>query len=211
MDSEIQARSDNRLKRRIRDARFPLMKTMESFDFDAAPDLDRRLIRDLMSGSYIQERKNVIFVGKTGTGKTHLATALGLEACRQGVRTRFANGAGLVNELIEAHSERMISRVIQKTSRFGLLILDELGYVPFSREGAQLLFQILAERYERASAIITSNLGFADWTQLFGDPTLTAALLDRLTHRAHIILCNWDSYRLKESLKKKAPAHKEKR
>jgi DNA replication protein DnaC len=158
MDSEIQARSDNRLKRRIRDARFPLMKTMESFDFDAAPDLDRRLIRDLMSGSYIQERKNVIFVGKTGTGKTHLATALGLEACRQGVRTRFANGAGLVNELIEAHSERMISRVIQKTSRFGLLILDELGYVPFSREGAQLLFQILAERYERASVIITSNL-----------------------------------------------------
>jgi DNA replication protein DnaC len=211
MDSEIQARSDNRLKRRIRDARFPLMKTMESFDFDAAPDLDRRLIRDLMSGSYIQERKNVIFVGKTGTGKTHLATALGLEACRQGVRTRFANGAGLVNELIEARGERMISRVIQKTSRFALLILDELGYVPFSREGAQLLFQILAERHERASVIITSNLGFADWTQLFGDPTLTAALLDRLTHRAHIILCNWDSYRLKESLKKKAPAHKEKR
>jgi DNA replication protein DnaC len=183
---------------------------MENFDFEAAPDLDRRLMRDLMGGSYIQERKNIILAGKTGTGKTHLATALGLEACRQGVRTRFATGAGLVNELIEARNERMINRVIQKTSRFGLLILDELGYVPFSREGAQLLFQVLADRYERASVIITTNLGFADWTQLFGDPTLTAALLDRLTHKAHIILCNWESYRLKESLKKKTPVNKKK-
>jgi len=207
-ESEIQARADNRLKRRIRDARFPLIKTMESFDYDAAPDLDRRLIRELMSGAYIQERKNVIFVGKTGTGKTHLATALGLEACRQGVRTCFATGAGLVNDLIEARSERMVSRVIQRHSRNGLLILDELGYVPFSREGSQLLFQVLADRYERGSVIITTNLGFADWTQLFGDPTLTAALLDRLTHKAHIILCNWESYRLKESLKKKNPPTK---
>jgi DNA replication protein DnaC len=176
---------------------------MESFDYDAAPDLDRRLVRELMDGSYIRECRNIIFVGKTGTGKTHLATALGLEGCRQGVRTRFATGAGLVNELIEARSERMINRVIQRHSHYGLLILDELGYVPFSREGAQLLFQVLAERYERGSVIITTNLGFADWTQIFGDPTLTAALLDRLTHKAHIILCNWESYRLKESLKRK--------
>jgi len=202
-EAEIQARSDNRLKRRIRDARFPLMKTMESFDQDAAPDLDRRLIRDLMGGSYIQERKNIIFVGKTGTGKTHLAIALGIEACRQGVRTRFVTGAGLVNDLIEARHERAISRYTQKLSRFGLLILDELGYVPFSREGSQLLFQVLADRYERGSVIVTTNLGFGDWTQLFGDPTLTAALLDRLTHKAHIVPCNWDSYRLKETLKKK--------
>jgi DNA replication protein DnaC len=210
-ESEIQARADNRLKRRIRDARFPLIKTLEGFDYEAAPDLDRRLVKDLIGGSYIQERKNVIFVGKTGTGKTHLATALGLEACRQGIRTRFATGAGLVNELIEARSERTISRVIQKHSRFGLLILDELGYVPFSKEGSQLLFQVLADRYERGSVIITTNLGFADWTQLFGDPTLTAALLDRLTHKAHIIMCNWDSYRLKESLKKKTSTSKEKK
>ncbi len=211
-ESEIQARADNRLKRRIRDAHFPLMKTMESFDYDATPDLDRRLIRELVDGAYIRECKNIIFVGKTGTGKTHLATALGLEACRQGVRTRFATGAGLVNDLIEARSERMISRVIQRHSHFGLLILDELGYVPFSREGSQLLFQVLADRYERGSVIITTNLGFADWTQLFGDPTLTAALLDRLTHKAHIILCNWDSYRLKESLKRKtSTANKEKK
>ena len=210
IESEIDARADNRLKRRIRDARFPLMKTMESFDFDAAINLDRRLMRELTEGTYIGERRNIIFVGKTGTGKTHLATALGLEACRQGVRTRFVTGAGLANELIEARSERAVGRMIQKMSRFGLLILDELGYVPFSREGSQLLFQLLAERYERASVIITTNLGFADWTQLFGDPTLTAALLDRLTHKAHIVLCNWDSYRLKESLKKKPPAKRDK-
>jgi len=210
IESELEARADNRLKRRIRDARFPLMKTMEGFDFDAATDLDRRLIRELTEGTYIAEKRNIIFVGKTGTGKSHLATALGLEACRQGIRTRFVTGAGLVNELIEARSERAVSRIIQKMSRFGLLILDELGYVPFSREGSQLLFQLLAERYERASVIITTNLGFADWTQLFGDPTLTAALLDRLTHKAHIVMCNWDSYRLKESLKKKSPAKRDK-
>lgn len=210
IESELEARADNRLKRRIRDARFPLIKTMEGFDFDEAEGLDRRLVREMAEGTYIKEKRNIIFVGKTGTGKSHLATALGLEACRQGIRTRFVTGAGLVNELIEARSERAVSRIIQKMSRFGLLILDELGYVPFSREGSQLLFQLLAERHERASVIITTNLGFADWTQLFGDPTLTAALLDRLTHKAHIVMCDWDSYRLKESLKKKSPAKRDK-
>lgn len=210
LESELEARADNRLKRRIRDARFPLIKTMEGFHFEETEGLDRRLIREMAEGTYIREKRNIIFVGKTGTGKTHLATALGLEACRQGIRTRFVTGAGLVNELIEARSERAVGRIVQKMSRFGLLILDELGYVPFSREGSQLLFQLLAERYERASVIITTNLGFADWTQLFGDPTLTAALLDRLTHKAHIVTCNWDSYRLKESLKKRPPAKKDK-
>ena len=210
IESELEARSDNRLKRRIRDARFPLIKTMESFNFDAAEGLDKRLIREMTEGTYIKEKRNIIFAGKTGTGKSHLATALGLEACRQGVRTRFVTGAGLVNELIEARNERAVGRIIQKMSRFGLLILDELGYVPFSREGSQLLFQLLAERHERASVIITTNLGFADWTQLFGDPTLTAALLDRLTHKAHIVMCDWESYRLKESLEKKCPAKRDK-
>ena len=119
-------------------------------------------------------------------------------------------GAGLVNELIEARSERAVSRIIQKILRFGLLILDELGYVPFSLEGSQLLFQLLAERHERASVIITTNLGFADWTQLFGNSTLTAAPLDRLTHKAHIVICDWESYRLKESLKKESPAKRKK-
>ena len=210
IESELEARADNRLKRRIRDARFPIMKTLEGFNFDEAEGLDRRLIREMAEGTYIQEKRNIIFVGNTGTGKTHLATALGLEACRKGIRTRFVTGAGLANELIEARNERAVGRIIQKMSRFGLLILDELGYIPFSREGSQLLFQLLAERYERASVIITSNLGFADWTQMFGDPTLTAALLDRLTHKAHIVMCTWEGYRLKESLRRQAQIKREK-
>jgi len=131
IESEMEFRADNRLKRRIRDARFPLIKTMESFDFEAATSLDKRLIRELTDGVYIKEQKNIIFVGKTGTGTTHLATALGREACRQGVRTRFVTGAGLVNGLIEARSERAVGRVIGKMSRCGLLILDELGLCSF--------------------------------------------------------------------------------
>jgi DNA replication protein DnaC len=172
----------------------------DEFDYHAAPGLDRRLLHQLASGEYISRHRNVIFLGKSGTGKTHLATALGVEACRQGIVARFVTGCGLANELIEARQGHTLSRLIQRYARYGLLILDELGYVPFSKEGAELLFQVLAERHEQRSVIITSNLGFADWTQVFGEPTLTAALLDRLTHKAHIVTCDWESYRLKESL-----------
>jgi DNA replication protein DnaC len=206
-ETEILIRSENRLKRRIREARFPLLKTFEQFRYESSPELDRRVIEELKSGEYIREHRNVIFVGKTGTGKTHLATSLAVEACGQGIRSRFITGSELVNELVEARSERALSRSVQRYTHCGLLILDELGYVPFSKEGAQLLFQVLADRHERGSVIVTTNLGFADWTQLFGDPTLTAALLDRLTHKAFIVNCNWESYRLRESLKKKKTAH----
>ncbi len=126
--------------------------------------------------------------------------ALGVEACRQGITTRFVTGCGLANELLEARQGLTLSRIINRYARYGVRLVDELGYVPFSKEGAELLFQILAERHERRSVIITSNLGFADWVQVFGEPTLTAALLDRLTHQAHIVTCDWESYRLKESL-----------
>ncbi len=200
-EAEIGVRLQNRLKRRIKEARFPFIKTLEGFDFEEAKGLDKRLIRELSSGEYIKEHKNVIFLGKSGTGKSHLAIGLGIEACGSGVRARFVSGCGLVNELIESRSERALSRLISKYARYNLLIVDELGYVPFCKEGAELLFQVLADRHEKASVIITSNLGFADWTQLFGEANLTAALLDRLTHRAHIISCNWRSYRLKESLR----------
>ena len=200
-EAELQTRAENRLKRRVREAHFPLMKTLEGFTYEAAPELDRRLIRDLISGEYIRERKNVILMGKSGTGKTHLAIGLGIEACRQGLSTRFVSGSALANELIESRDEKKLSRVVQRYRQYSLLIIDELGYIPFSRQGAELLFQVLAERHERGSVIITTNLGFSDWTQVFGDPTLTAALLDRLTHRAHIITCSWESYRFKESLK----------
>lgn len=198
---ELRIRSENSEKRRLKEAKFPLLKPLEAFDFEAVPELDKRLVRDLAAGDYLKDRRNVILMGKSGAGKTHLATALGIEACRQSKRVRFVTGYALANELVEARTERDLNRLLGKYARLDLLILDELGYVPFSKEGAELLFQILAERHERGSVIITTNLGFADWTQVFGDPNMTAALLDRLTHRAHIIECTWDSYRLKQSLK----------
>jgi len=202
--AELQTRADNRLARRIREARFPLFKPLETFDLSAVPDLDLLLFRSLSQGDYLREHRNVIYLGKSGTGKTHLATALGIEACRHNFRTRFVTCYGLVNELTEARQERTLQRLIQKYARYDLLILDELGYIPFSREGSELLFQVLAERHEKGPVMITTNLGFADWTKVFADPVMTAALLDRLTHKAHIIHCNWESYRLKQSLKDKS-------
>jgi len=176
---------------------------METFDFNVVPDLDLRMFRELASCGYIKERRNIIFLGRSGAGKTHLATSLGIEACKNNCSTRFITCYGLVNELIEARQEKTLQRLVQKYARQDLLILDELGYIPFSKEGAELLFQVLAERHEKGSVILTTNLGFADWTKVFGDPVMTAALLDRLTHKAHIIDCNWDSFRLKQSLKDK--------
>jgi DNA replication protein DnaC len=201
--AELQARSENRLARRMREAKFPLLKPMETFDLEAVPELDIRGFRDLCGCDYIREKRNVIFSGRSGTGKTHMATALGIEACRNNYRTRFITCYGLVNELIEAREERVLQRILKRYARYDLLILDELGYIPFSKEGSELLFQVLAERHEKGSVMITTNLGFADWTQVFGDPVMTAALLDRLTHKAHIINCTWESFRLKQSLQEK--------
>jgi DNA replication protein DnaC len=198
--TEIQIRVGNRLKRRIQEAKFPIVKPLETFDLQAVPDLDIRVFRELTSCEYIKEHRNVIFLGNSGTGKTHMATALGLEACKNNFRTRFVTCYGLVNELIEAREKRDLQRLLKRYSRYDLLILDELGYIPFTKEGAELLFQVLAERYEKGSVMITTNLGFADWTQVFGDQTMTAALLDRLTHKARIINCSWQSFRLQQSL-----------
>lgn len=201
--AELRARAESRLNRRIKESKFPLLKPIETFDLAAVPDLDIRLFRELAGCGYIQEHRNIIFLGRSGTGKTHMATALGIEACKENFRTRFVTCYGLVNELVEARQERTLQRLIQKYVRCDLLIMDELGYIPFSKEGSELLFQVLAERHERGSVIITTNLGFADWTRVFGDPAMTAALLDRLTHKAHIITCSWESYRLKQSLNQK--------
>lgn len=201
--AEVNVRKENGRKRRIREASFPLHKPLETFEFEAAPDLDARFINDLATGSYIKQNKNIILLGKSGTGKTHLATALGIEACDHGIRTKFITGCGLVNELTEARDEKRLRLTIKRYFNYGLLIIDELGYVPFSKEGAELLFQVLAERHERKSIIITTNKGFGDWTEIFGDPSLTAALLDRVTHKAHVINCSWQSYRLSETLKQR--------
>lgn len=200
-EAEVQTRQENGRKRRLREAKFPILKPMETFKFNAAPELDVRLIKELSNCGYVKKNRNIIFVGKSGTGKTHLATALGMEACKQGVRTRFVTGCGLANELIEARDEKVLGRVVKRYAGYGLLIIDELGYVPFSKEGAQLIFQVLAERHERKPVMITTNMGFGDWPQIFGDPSMTAALLDRVTHKAHVINCTWESYRLKETLK----------
>ena len=206
---ELQTRAENRLKRRIREAKFPLLKPLETFNVEAASGLDVRLFKELTRCNYIKEHRNIIFLGKSGTGKTHMATALGIEACKNNFRTRFITCYGLANGLIEARKDRELQRFIERYRKYDLLILDEVGYIPFSKEGAELIFQVLAERHERGSLIITTNLGFADWTKIFGDPVMTAALLDRLTHRAHIINCTWESYRLKESLKRRSIAQKE--
>jgi len=202
-EAEVQARQENGRKRRLREANFPLIKPLETFDFGAAPQLDARLVKELSGCEYAQKPRNIIFLGKSGTGKTHLATGLGMEACKQGIRTRFVTGCGLANELIEARDEKTLARAVKRYAGYGLLIIDELGYVPFSKQGAQLIFQILAERHERKPVMITTNMGFGDWTQIFGDPSMTAALLDRITHKAHVINCTWESYRLKETLKSK--------
>lgn len=207
---ELQIRAENRLQRRLKEARFPLMKSLDTFHFEKAVGLDARQIREFCSGEYISHHQNVIFLGQSGTGKTHLATGLGIEACKQGFRTRFVTGCGLVNELVEAQEERGLSRVLKRYAGYDLLILDELGYVPFSKTGAELLFQVLAERHERKSVMITTNLGFADWTQIFGEANLTAALLDRLTHRASILTCSWPSYRLHETLEQTIAKPKQK-
>jgi DNA replication protein DnaC len=202
-EAEVQVRKENGCKRRLREAKFPLIKPLETFDFGSAAQLDARLIKELSGCEYVDKSRNIIFLGKSGTGKTHLATGLGMEACKQGIRTRFVTGCGLANELIEARDEKTLARAVRRYASYGLLIIDELGYVPFSKEGAQLIFQILAERHERKPVMITTNMGFGDWTQIFGDPSMTAALLDRITHKAHVISCTWESYRLKETLKNK--------
>ncbi len=210
-DTELQVRTENRLKRRLKEARFPLMKPLETFHFEKAVGLDARQIQQLCTCEYIGQCHNVIFLGQSGTGKTHLATGLGIEACKQGFRTRFVTGCGLVNELLEAQQERVLSRLLKRYAGYDLLILDELGYVPFSKAGAELLFQVLAERHERKSVIVTTNLGFADWTQIFGEANLTAALLDRLTHRASFLYCSWESYRLDETLEQSVANPKKRR
>jgi len=190
-EAEIQVRKENGRKRRLRDAKFPLLKPLETFDFGAAAQLDARLIKELSECEFVHKRRNIIFLGKSGTGKTHLATGLGMEACKHGIRTRFVTGCALANELIEARDEKILGRAVKRYAGYGLLIIDELGYVPFSKQGAQLIFQILAERHERKPVMITTNMGFGDWTQIFGDPSMTAALLDRVTHKAHVINCTW--------------------
>jgi len=205
-EAEVHAREANAERKRIAKARFPALKTLDSFEFAAIPALNKQAILELTKGHYLEARENVILVGPTGTGKTHISIALGIAACRQGKRVRFTTAAGLINELIEAQAQLRLSKLETTLLKLDLLILDEVGFVPFSKTGAELLFGVLTERYERGSVLVTTNLDFASWTDVFGDARLTGALLDRLTHRCHILEFQGDSYRFKESLRRKEKA-----
>ena len=200
---EVAARSANALQARIKQAAFPVHKDFDTYNFAAMPSLNKQKVLELARGEWIDQHFNCCLVGEPGTGKTHIATALGLAACRQGRRVRFFTAAALVNRLEEAQKQYQLERFLCQLDKTDLLICDELGYLSFSRTGAELLFQVFADRYERASLLITSNLAFSDWGQVFQGERMTAALLDRLTHRCHIFEMNGESYRFRESVKSK--------
>lgn len=201
LEQEVLQREANQQKRRLLQARFPVLRTLDSFDFTALPALNKAKVLDLSRGEYIDKRSNIILVGDVGTGKTHVAVSLGVCACRQGKRVRFYTAAGLINELVEAQADNRLSKLQAQLLKQDLTVLDEVGFIPFSQAGAQLLFQFCSARHERGSLLITTNLSFAEWTQVFGDERLTAALLDRLTFHSHIVEFRGESYRFKQSLK----------
>jgi DNA replication protein DnaC len=195
---EVTLREQRRHRRNLSGAHFPVLKDLATFDFTALERPSRERLLDLAQGHYIAKTESIILVGHPGVGKTHLATALGVAACRQGHRVRFWNAAGLVNELIQAQDEHRLARFQASLLRYQVVILDEVGFIPFSTLGSQLLFQVCSALYERVAVIVTTNLRFADWTQVFGQESLTAALLDRLTHRSHILDVVGQSYRLRQ-------------
>jgi DNA replication protein DnaC len=191
---ELIERNRRRVERLVKKARFPAVKSLDSFDFSATPTLDKKRVLDLARGEYIARRENIIAIGNSGTGKTHIALGLGLAACQRGLSVGFVTAASLVHELL---AERRILRVQRRLDACKLLIIDELGYVPLSTTGAKLLFEVLSQRYERGSTIITTNLPIDEWISVFGTGRLTGALLDRMTYQVHILEMNGESYRLK--------------
>lgn len=199
IELELIDRERRTVERRIRAARFPAVKSFDTFDFAAIPSLNKPLVLELARCEYVLRRENVIALGNSGTGKTHAALALGLAACQKGFTVAFATTASLVNQLMEARDERRLLKLQRDLAAVKLLIVDELGYVPLTATGAELLFEVFSHRYERGSTIVTSNLPFEDWTQVLGSERLTGALLDRLTHHVSILTMNGDSYRLKQS------------
>ena len=199
VELELLDREARMIERRIKAAKFPAPKSLDAFDFDAIPSLNKRLVLDLARCEFVERRENVVALGPSGVGKTHVAIGLGLAACRRGVKTRFATAAAIVHELIEARDEKRLLRLQRQLAGHELLIIDELGFVPLSKTGAELLFELIGQRYERGATIVTSNLPFDEWTATFGDERLTGALLDRLTHHVHILEMNGRSYRLAQS------------
>lgn len=196
---ELIERERRMIERRIKAAKFPATKSLDSFDFTAIPSLNKSLTMELARCEFVERYENIIALGPSGTGKTHVALGLGLAACQKGLKVRFTTASALVHELIEATDERRLQRLQKTLASQNLLIIDELGFVPLSKTGAELLFEIISQRYERGSIIITSNLPFDEWTEVFGAERLTGAILDRLTHHVQILEMNGDSFRLKQS------------
>jgi DNA replication protein DnaC len=207
VEREALDREKRASERRVKNARFPVIKTLDTFDFEAQPSLKEKLFLELMVGEYIERHENILIVGNSGTGKTHLASALGFAGCMQGRKVRFFTVKALVTHLIEMTEQRQLERTLRQLERQDVLILDELGYVPFTKTGAELLFEVISRAYERLSVIVTTNLPFESWTEIFGSERLTGALLDRLTHRVHILEANGPSYRLRESKRRLKKRH----
>jgi DNA replication protein DnaC len=198
-ERELLDRERRAADRRLQAARLPVVKTFDTFEFACQPSVNEALVRELMRGQYIADHENVLIVGNSGTGKTHLATALAFTACAQGRKVRFFTVTQLVRQLLESRDERTTQRLFAQIERCQLLVLDELGYVPFTKIGAELLFEVVSRAYERLSLIVTTNLPFEAWTEVMGSERLTGALLDRLTHRVHILEANGESFRLREA------------
>jgi DNA replication protein DnaC len=203
LEAETAERAERRERRRLVDARFPALKRLEEFRFTDNPKIPQATIATLAEGSWIDDRDTVILIGDSGTGKTHLATALAICACQQGRRVRFTTLAGLANELQEADSRKELTRVVARYTRTEVLCLDELGYLTLPEGAAELVFQVLSERHERGSLILTTNLPFGEWTKVFPDPRLAKAVVDRLTHRAHIIDTGTESWRFRHGLQRR--------
>jgi DNA replication protein DnaC len=203
-EREMIERDRRKVERRIKAARFPVVKSMDSFDFAAIPKLNKMQVLELARCEWIERRENVIALGPSGTGKTHVALGLGLAACQKGISVGFTTAAALVSEMMEARDERRLLRFQKQMAAYQLLIIDELGFVPLSKTGAELLFELISQRYERGATLITSNLPFDEWTETLGSERLTGALLDRITHHVNILEMNGDSYRLAQSRARKA-------
>jgi DNA replication protein DnaC len=203
LGAEVEERTRRLIDRRITEAHFPVLKRLEDFHFAEAPTIPAATVRTLAEGAYLAAAEPVLFLGEPGTGKTHLATGLAVAACRQRRRVRFTTAAALVNDLIEAQHQHQLSRVIHRWARVELIVIDELAYVAVADLGAELLFQLIAERAEKAAVIATTNLPFSEWTTVFPNARLCKALLDRLTDRAHIIDTGTESYRFRRSLEQR--------
>ena len=199
IELEMIDRERRTIERRIKAAKFPAVKSLDSFDFKAIPALNKMQVLELARCEWVERRENVIALGPSGTGKTHIALGLGLSACQKGLSVGFVTAAALVHELMEARDERRLLRLQKQMVSHKLLIIDELGFVPLSKTGAELLFELISQRYERGATLITSNLPFDEWTETFGSERLTGALLDRLTHHVNILEMNGESYRLGQS------------